>query len=117
MGRTYTVSQTCRANDVILADNENKTRLYQDQGRRNWYYPLDKPHFLGGRSSGAIRKGDWKLIEFFDTGQKELYNLADDISEKNNLAGTNPEEVAELQKLLNAWRKEVGAKIPEGRSG
>jgi arylsulfatase A len=82
-----------------------------------WHYPLDKPHFLGGRSSGAVRKGDWKLIEFFDTGDKELYNLADDISEKNNLAGTNPEKVAELQGLLKAWRKEVGAKIPDGQSG
>ena len=82
-----------------------------------WHYPLDKPHFLGGRSSGAIRKGDWKLIQFFDTGQKELYNLAEDLSEKNNLAGTNPEKVAELQGLLKAWRKDVGAKIPDGQSG
>jgi arylsulfatase A-like enzyme len=82
-----------------------------------WHYPLDKPHFLGGRSSGAVRKGDWKLIEFFDTGKKELYNLAEDISEKNNLTGTNPEKVTELQGLIKAWRKEVGAKIPEGQSG
>jgi arylsulfatase A len=82
-----------------------------------WHYPLDKPHFLGGRSSGAVRQGDWKLIEYFDTGEKELYNLADDISEKNNLANTNPEKVAELHGLLKAWRKEVGAKIPEGQSG
>jgi len=80
-----------------------------------WHYPLDKPHFLGGHSSGAIRKGDWKLIEYFATGQKELYNLADDISEKNNLASRNPEKVAELQGLLKAWRKDVGAKIPSGQ--
>jgi len=82
-----------------------------------WHYPLDKPHFLGGRSSGAVRKGDWKLIEYFDTGQKELYNLANDISERNNLAGTNLEKIAELQDLLKAWRKDVGAKIPDGQSG
>ena len=82
-----------------------------------WHYPLDKPHFLGGRSSGAVRKGDWKLIEYFDTGQKELYNLAEDLSEENNLTGTNPEKVAELHGLLKAWRKEVRAKIPGGQSG
>jgi len=82
-----------------------------------WHYPLDKPHFLGGHSSGAVRKGDWKLIEYFDTGQKELYNLAEDIGEKNNLAGTNPEIVAALHTRLKAWRKEVGAKIPDGQSG
>ena len=82
-----------------------------------WHYPLDKPHFLGGRSSGAIRKGGWKLIEYFDTGKKELYNLADDLSEKNNLASKNPEKVAELHGLLKDWRKEVGAKIPDEQSG
>ena len=82
-----------------------------------WHYPLDKPHFLGGHSSGAVRKGDWKLIEYFDTGGKELYNLADDISETNNLASKNPEKAAELQGLLKAWRKDVGANIPSGQSG
>jgi arylsulfatase A len=82
-----------------------------------WHYPLNKPHFLGGRSSGAVRKGDWKLIEYFDTGQKELYNLANDISEKNNLVSKNPEKAAELQVLLKTWRKEVGAKIPSGQQG
>jgi arylsulfatase A-like enzyme len=82
-----------------------------------WHYPLAKPHFLGGHSSGAVRKGDWKLVEYFDADRKELYNLADDISEKNNLASKNPEKVAELQGLLKAWRKDVGAKIPSGQSG
>jgi len=81
-----------------------------------WHYPLSKPHFLGGHSSGAVRKGDWKFVEYFDADRKELYNLADDISEKNNLAGKNPEKVAELQGLLKAWRKDVGAKIPSGQS-
>jgi len=82
-----------------------------------WHYPLAKPHFLGGHSSGAVRKGNWKFIEYFDAGRKELYNLADDISEKNNLASKNPEKLTELQGLLKAWRKDVGAKIPSGQSG
>ena len=82
-----------------------------------WHYPLAKPHFLGGHSSGAVRKGDWKLVEYFDADRKELYNLADDISEKNNLASKNPKKVAEIQGLLKAWRKDVGAKIPSGQSG
>jgi arylsulfatase A-like enzyme len=76
-----------------------------------WHYPLEKPHFLGGHSSGAIRKGNFKLIEFFDTGQVELYNLADDISEQHNLVLELPDKVKELQKLLTKWRNEVGAKI------
>ncbi|MCP4261091.1 MAG: sulfatase [Planctomycetes bacterium] len=76
-----------------------------------WHYPLEKPHFLGGHSAGAIRKGNFKLIEFFDTGQIELYNLADDISEQHNLAKNMPAKVTELQKLLAKWLNEVGAKI------
>jgi arylsulfatase A len=74
-----------------------------------WHYPLDKPHFLGGRSSGSIRKGDWKLIEFFDDGHKELYNLKDDPGEKTDLVQRSPAKVAELEKDLAEWRKSVGA--------
>jgi len=77
-----------------------------------WHYPLAKPHFLGGRSAGAIRHGDWKLIEFFDDGAAELYNLADDISEKYNLADKMPAKTTELRKRLAKWRAEVGAKGP-----
>jgi arylsulfatase A len=73
-----------------------------------WHYPLEKPHFLGGRSSGAIRHGSFKLIEFFDKGTVELYNLTDDIAEKHNLADKLPEKVTELQQRLTAWRKEIG---------
>jgi arylsulfatase A-like enzyme len=76
-----------------------------------WHYPLEKPHFLGGRSSGAVRSNGWKLIEFFDDGHLELYNLNEDMGEKNNLAEKNPEKTAELLKLLRSWRKEVGAKM------
>jgi arylsulfatase A-like enzyme len=75
-----------------------------------WHYPLAKPHFLGGRSAGAIRHGDWKLIEFFDDGAAELYNLADDVSEKYNLADKMPAKTTELRKRLAKWRAEVGAK-------
>lgn len=77
-----------------------------------WHYPLDRPHFLGGVSAGAIRKGDWKLIEFFDTGGVELYSLADDPSETKNLADVEPRRVAELKRQLADWRKKVSARSP-----
>jgi len=73
-----------------------------------WHYPLEKPHFLGGRSSGAIRKGQWKLVEFFETGKVELYNLAEDIEEKNNLADRFPEKKRQLLRMLQDWRKSIG---------
>ena len=91
-----------------------KTKLNRDTFY--WHYPLAKPHFLGGRSSGAIRKGDWKLIEYFDAGTVELYNLAEDIGEKTDLAAKEPAKVAELHRLLAVWRKDVKAVIPKGQS-
>jgi len=87
-----------------------KARL--DRDTFYWHYPLAKPHFLGGRSAGAIRKGNWKLIEFYDSGTRELYNLADDVSEKNDLAAQNPEKVAQLEAMLHAWLRDVGASVP-----
>jgi len=85
----------------VLKDPEFKT----DRKTFYWHYPLEKKHFLGGRSSGAIRHGDWKLIEYFDTGEIELYNLADDIGEKQNLADQNTAKKDEMYKLLVEWRK------------
>jgi len=76
-----------------------------------WHYPLAKPHFLGGRSSGAVRKGNWKLIEFFDDGHLELYNLKDDVGEKRNLAEIMPQKTTELYELLKNWRKSVNASV------
>jgi len=75
-----------------------------------WHYPLEKPHFLGGRSSGAIRQGDWKLIEFFDTHTIELYNLARDAGEQDNLADKHPDKSAELTKRLADWRRDAANK-------
>lgn len=77
-----------------------------------WHYPLDSPHFLGGFSGGAILKDDWKLIEKFDTGKTELYHLADDPSERSDLADKNPAKVSGLKEKLANWRKSVSARTP-----
>jgi len=74
-----------------------------------WYYPLDKPHFLGGRSAAAIRKGDWKLIQFLDDGSVELYNLREDGGELRDLSKPMAGKAAELGAELTKWRKAVGA--------
>ncbi len=62
---------------------------------------------------GTIEVGDWKLMEFFEDGRLELYNLKDDIGEQNNLAKSMPEKTQELHKMMIAWRGRVGAKMPE----
>ena len=76
-----------------------------------WHYPLSEPHFLGGNSSGAIRQGNWKLIEFFSDGKMELYNLADDLGEAKDLRLSRPQVASRLQEKLAAWRKQVGAEV------
>ena len=62
--------------------------------------------------AGAIRLGNWKLIEYFEDGRLELYNIKNDIGEKNNLAGTMPDKVEELHSILVQWRKSIGAPVP-----
>lgn len=61
---------------------------------------------------GLIQSGDWKLMEYFEDGRLELYNLKDDIGEKNNLAAQMPEKAKELHDRMIAWRKDIGAKLP-----
>lgn len=75
-----------------------------------WHYP----HYpnQGARPAGAIRRGDWKLIECFETGNLSLYNLAEDLGETFNRGEEQPELARELQRALAAWRQEVGAAMP-----
>ena len=76
-----------------------------------WHYP----HYgnQGGSPGSSVRCGDWKLIEFFEDGRLELYNLRDDPGETANLAGTHPDVAATAHGLLRGWREEVRAKLPE----
>jgi arylsulfatase A len=74
-----------------------------------WHYP----HFHHHRPTAAIREGDWKLIQYIDGSKKvELYNLRDDISEKNNLSQKHKGVAAGLQKKLRKWQSAVSAKMP-----
>jgi arylsulfatase A-like enzyme len=67
--------------------------------------------------AGAIRSGDWKLLEFFEDNRLELYNLRDDLSEQKNLADSLPDRVRELHGQLVAWRKSVKAPLPTKNVG
>jgi arylsulfatase A-like enzyme len=61
---------------------------------------------------GAIRAGNFKLLEFFEDGRIELYNIKEDISEKKDLKSQMPEKAQELQRKLAAWRDRVHAAMP-----
>ena len=73
-----------------------------------WHYP----HYHRTTPAGALRHGDWKLIEYFEDGHVELYNLKEDLSETKDLAAAMPEKTHELQKMLAEWRRSVGAQMP-----
>ncbi len=70
------------------------------------------PHYHHSRPASAIRKGKWKLIEFLDGTDPELYHLGEDLSETKNLAAERKGLTVALRKELVDWRQSVGARMP-----
>jgi hypothetical protein len=75
-----------------------------------WHFPNYTNQ--GGRPAGAVREGEWKLVEQYEDGSVELFNLANDPGERSNLAEKDAARAAELKAKLAAWRKSVGAQEP-----
>lgn len=75
-----------------------------------WHYP----HFSNqmSRPAAAIRNGDYKLVEHYETGKTELYNLTSDLSETQDLSAKEPQRAKTLLAQLNAWRADVKANMP-----
>ncbi|MDY3557758.1 sulfatase-like hydrolase/transferase [Gemmata sp. JC673] len=75
-----------------------------------WHYP----HYAnqGSRPGGAVRAGNYKLVEYYEDGRRELFDVAKDLSESRNLAADKPDVVRDLAAKLDAWRADVGAKMP-----
>lgn len=75
-----------------------------------WHYP----HYgnQGGEPSSMIRKGDWKLIHYYEDGHRELFNLHHDPGEQSDLSAKEPERVKKLGNELFAYLKETGARFP-----
>jgi arylsulfatase A-like enzyme len=80
-----------------------------------WHYP----HFSNqlGRPAGAVRVGDYKLVENYETNKLELFNLKNDISESEDISGEMKDKTAELYKLLVDWRRSVNAQMPVQNPG
>lgn len=102
------------ANKQQQVDGESLVPLLRDvrQTKRQslfWHYP----HYSnqGGFPGGAVRSGNWKLIERYEDGRKHLYNLAEDIGEQNDVAHQNPEIVKQMTSDLHSWYQEVDAKF------
>lgn len=103
--------------DVKNLDDENGSRAIY------WHFPAylqsygqlydeQRDPLFRSRPCGIIRKGNWKLHQFFESGDLELYNLERDIGESNNVADQHPEITATLLANMKDWRKRVNAPIP-----
>lgn len=85
-----------------------------ERDRLFWHFPC----YVGKATpSSAIREGDFKLIEFFESGgHVELYNLRDDPGEARDLAATMPEKAAALHETLKRWQADTEAALPRGEN-
>lgn len=95
-------------------DGENLLPMLQNSERLKrdalfWHYP----HYSnqGGKPSGAIREGDFKLIEFFEDGHLELFNLKEDPGERRSLATDLPQKTEALRAKLGIWRRSLDAQM------
>jgi arylsulfatase A len=108
-----TVLDACGVQSEVRVDGVSLVPLLKGGACKRdalyWHYP----HYSnqGGKPGAAIRAGDYKLIEFYENGRQELYDLKRDRSEAHNRIADKPELAKELSAKLTAWRKAVGAKM------
>lgn len=106
-GGKLPVNQIIDGQSLVPLLDSSTTAL--DRDALHWHYP----HFHHDRPASSIRERDWKLIEYLDgTGDLELYHLATDMGETNNLNQSKPGRAADLRKKLQSWRTEVLARMP-----
>ena len=72
------------------------------------YYPTTTP-------VSAVRTRDWKLLEYYEDGRLELYHLREDPGEQRNAAAAEPERTRAMKARLDAWKRDVGARLPTRR--
>ena len=87
-----------------------------------WHFPAylqsysikteQRDRLFRSRPCSVIRKGDWKLHQYFEKNEFELYHLGKDPGETTNLVETEPERFEELKQDLETWRKEIQAPVP-----
>ncbi|HLP37701.1 sulfatase [Lacibacter sp.] len=106
-----TIMQLVKAKLPNNVDGKNLLPVITENKTYNrplfWHYP----HYHNDKPHGAVRLGDWKLIEYFEDNHFELYNLKEDIGEANDLSKQNIAKAEELKKLMVAWRKKVNAQM------
>ncbi len=101
--------QNATVDGISLTPLLRDPRASLDRDALFFHYPH---YYTTTTPASAIRSREWKLIEYFEDGHLELYNLKKDPGEKNNLANSLPGQAAELHTRLRAWRESVNAQMP-----
>jgi len=83
-----------------------------DLSRKTLYWHYPHYHSMGGIPYTAVRLGDWKAIETHHDRRIQLFNLAEDIGERKDLAKAEPAKAKEMQRMMQYWRQQVGAQMP-----
>jgi arylsulfatase A-like enzyme len=103
---------------VSLLKSDGSAKLERDA--MYWHFP----GYLGAGQNmwrttpvSVVRSGDLKLMEFLEQGRVELFNLREDVGERENLAEKMPGKAKELREKLHAWRKDVNAPMPSKNDG
>ena len=81
-----------------------------EHGPIYWHFPHYSNHGMQS-PGGAVRSGDYKLLEYFENNTVQLFNLENDPGEEDDLARTQPKKAAELLALLHSWRTKVSARM------
>jgi arylsulfatase A len=91
-----------------LVEGANKL----DRDAIYWHFPHYSNHGMQS-PGGAIRCGDYKLLEYFENNTVQLFNLKKDLGEQNDISTSNPKKVHELRTKLHQWRERINAQMME----
>jgi len=102
-------------NQNIASDGLSITPLLTGEKELNreaiyWHFPHYSNHGMQS-PGGAIREGDYKLLEYYEDGTVQLFNLRNDIGEQIDLSDIEIEKTMELRAKLDKWRKDKGAQM------
>ena len=81
-----------------------------ERGPIYWHFPHYSNHGMHS-PGGAVREGDYKLLEYFENGTLQLFNLKNDIGEQNDLSKIEIKKTEELKEKLHQWREKIGAQM------